>query len=224
MPAPLFAVLPSKANAHSNNLFKFKIKTSKKPPSSAYSPPQTRPYSILSCACPRSLTEGLAVTGGYAMKTPFKPPLVAHFICLTAFTLSLSTETAAAQDNVVSLRTEPANTLEVLVEPENTITLTISGNDNGGFGQSWPALPAFAAATIQPGVLSQTGFGNQIDLSVLGSDNLFAIAQNGSNNRAFGQITGTGNTALVMQTGHANVAVFHQHGNGNSVAISQSSW
>lgn len=158
------------------------------------------------------------------MKTPLKLSLIAHFFCVIALSLGFDTAASAAQDNVVFVSTETTNTLEVHPEPENTLSLTISGDNNGGFGQSWPALPAFASAPIQPGMLSQTGSGNQIDMTILGSDNLFAVLQNGTNNHAVGQISGTGNTALVIQTGHGNTAMFQQQGNGNSVAISQSSW
>lgn len=153
-----------------------------------------------------------------------KLSLIARLSCVVTLSLCFNTAAMAAQDNVVFVTSSPTNTLKLSIEPENQLSLTVSGEYNGGFGQAWPALPVFASAYSQPGLLAQTGTGNRIDMTVLGSNNLFAMVQNGSGNQATGHVFGTGNAALVTQTGHGNTATFRQQGTGNSLAISQSSW
>lgn len=105
----------------------------------------------------------------------------------------------------------------------NTITATINGDLNGG-----PLGAAFTGAArlsgLQPGRLSQVGFGNMMTVEVTGSSNLFAFAQTGSGNVLQASISGYGNQAAVIQTGMGNHAAFSQTGIGNIVSITQTSW
>lgn len=143
--------------------------------------------------------------------------------CVPVIMLSLGAGGAAKaeHDNVLYITSSPTNTLEISAEPQSQISLTVSGKHNGGLKQDWPTLPNFASKIAQPGFLAQSGTGNQIDLTVLGDNNLFAVTQNGSDSEATGLVLGTGNLALIQQTGNQNTVMFHQLGTDNSLAISQ---
>lgn len=105
----------------------------------------------------------------------------------------------------------------------NTIIATIRGDLNGG-----PLGATFTGAArltgLQPGTLTQSGFGNAMTVEVEGSGNLFAFAQIGNGNTLRASITGHSNQAAVLQTGMNNFASFSQHGIGNIVSITQHSW
>lgn len=145
------------------------------------------------------------------------------FSCVPVIVLSLGAVTAAKaeQDNVLYITSSPSNTLQISAEPQSQISLTVSGKHNGGFEQDWPTLPNFASTNSQPGFLAQTGTGNQIDLNVLGNNNIFAVTQNGTDSEVTGLVFGTGNSALIQQTGNKNTAMFRQLGADNSLLISQ---
>ena len=145
------------------------------------------------------------------------------FSCVPVIVLSLGAVTAAKaeQDNVLYITSSPTNTIEISAEPQSQISLTVSGKHNGGFKQDWLTLPNFASTLAQPGFLAQTGTGNQIDITVLGNNNIFAVTQNGSDSEATGLVLGTGNLALIQQTRNQNTVMFRQLGSDNSLAISQ---
>ena len=121
-----------------------------------------------------------------------------------------------------------ANSLTLLQETplgataQNLIRVSLEGERNGG-----PAGAAFTGAALtsglMPGHLTQQGEGNSIDIGVLGSSNLFAVAQIGDANVVSATITGSGNQAAVQQFGSNNFAVFSQTGYGNIVSITQRS-
>lgn len=105
----------------------------------------------------------------------------------------------------------------------NSINLTIAGDLNGGpEGKSFSG--PLAASPLTPGMLSQTGSGNRMNLAVLGSNNLFAFAQTGTGNALTASITGQNNQASVVQVGMNNIAGFSQSGIGNMVSITQRSY
>lgn len=101
---------------------------------------------------------------------------------------------------------------------DNTLTLSIDGDRNGGGGAFDPLLGAQAA----PGTIAQTGAGNALSLSVLGSDNLFSAVQDGTGNAATIAITGAFNQTVLSQTGTNNTAAIVQAGNANRAVIRQS--
>lgn len=105
----------------------------------------------------------------------------------------------------------------------NTIAATINGDLNGGpLGAEFTGAARLAG--LQPGRLSQVGFGNTMTIEVTGTSNLFAFAQTGSGNVLQASITGYGNQAAVVQTGIGNHAALSQNGIGNIVSITQNSW
>lgn len=105
----------------------------------------------------------------------------------------------------------------------NTITATINGDLNGGpLGAEFTGAARLAG--LQPGRLSQSGFGNTMTIEVTGTANLFAFAQTGSGNVLQASISGYGNQAAVVQAGIGNHAAFSQNGIGNIVSITQTSW
>lgn len=105
----------------------------------------------------------------------------------------------------------------------NMIAVTIDGELNGGpLGAEFTG-PARLSG-LQPGRLSQSGFGNSMAIEVTGTSNLFAFAQTGSGNVLRASITGYSNQAAVVQTGIGNHATFSQTGIGNIVSITQNSW
>jgi hypothetical protein len=105
----------------------------------------------------------------------------------------------------------------------NVLRVSITGDGNGR-GANADLSKSFFSSDVASGSLLQSGSGNMIELSVLGSNNLFAFAQTGHSNTAFGSMTGYGNMANVQQMGNNNVAAFSQTGNGNMINISQKSW
>ncbi len=131
--------------------------------------------------------------------------------------------------NVATLAVEgTGNRLQILQEfsgsgAANTISVSIDGNGNGGpLGASFSGTALLPG--LQPGSIFQSGFGNRIGVSVLGSDNLFAFSQAGSGNIVSANITGFRNEASVLQEGTGNQAHFSQNGIGNVVSIIQRSW
>lgn len=113
----------------------------------------------------------------------------------------------------------------------NTLDLTIEGDRNGGTAAFSGVAAALRTATtaydLAPGVLSQTGAGNSISLTVrgeaggVGTDNLFAIVQDGDGNSVDGLQAGTGNQVAILQTGSFNTVGFTQTGSFNILAVSQ---
>lgn len=121
-----------------------------------------------------------------------------------------------------------ANSLTILQEHKgggaaNVLDVSLTGDGNGG-----PLGAAFTGAALsaglQPGTITQRGFGNMMAVDVTGSRNLFAFAQNGSENALSGTITGMNNQAVVSQTGYNNFTAFSQTGNGNTISVMQTSW
>lgn len=156
--------------------------------------------------------------------------VMSAFLCLPAAAWSSPADTNAfqlidaGQDNLLRI-VSPA--LDAPAGDDatsgNRISVTISGDGNGGWGQTWDR-PLFGAGLPAPGLLQQIGWNNSISLDVSGTENLFSIVQAGSGNLASGQISGIGNAAAITQQGQGNTAHFSQAGSGNALSISQSSW
>lgn len=161
-------------------------------------------------------------------------------IASLAAVLALSAGAAWAKNELVILTQEDLfndaqivfegnfNSLQILQEHTggagaNVISATITGDGNGG-----PVGSAFTGAalgaSLEPGTLTQQGFDNSMVINVVGTDNLFAFAQNGSGNRLSASINGMNNQAAVLQVGLNNHASFSQNGIGNTVNIVQRSW
>lgn len=105
----------------------------------------------------------------------------------------------------------------------NSVDLVIEGDLNGGpLGASFSGVAA--GHGLRPGSIIQQGFGNSMEVAVLGSRNLFAFQQTGSGNALQASIVGFDNQAAVQQVGIGNNAVFSQNGNGNIVSITQHSF
>lgn len=121
------------------------------------------------------------------------------------------------------------NTLEIVqthigpATAPNTMTISITGNANGGHGGGWHR-DLFTASGLHPGRLEQSGWGNTMALAVVGDGNLFGLRQVGSGNTISGTVTGYGNAVAVAQLGTGNTASFSQTGHGNAIMISQRSY
>lgn len=131
--------------------------------------------------------------------------------------------------NVATLElTGSSNRLQIVQEhfgggSGNSIALTIDGDFNGGpLGAEFTGAARLAG--LQPGSLTQRGYGNSMTFDVIGSHNLFAAAQIGNNNVINAAITGSYNQASVMQVGNNNFVGFSQTGFGNTVSVMQTSW
>ncbi|SEP13677.1 hypothetical protein SAMN04490248_12820 [Salinihabitans flavidus] len=105
----------------------------------------------------------------------------------------------------------------------NILSITITGNRNGGVAETWRTSLPFASR-LAPGEIVQSGFGNALSVSVTGHDNLFAMAQSGQNNRISGEIFGNSNQSVVTQAGTGNTTVFRQTGQRNNIVVSQRSY
>jgi hypothetical protein len=103
----------------------------------------------------------------------------------------------------------------------NLMDVSLSGDFNGGTGDFTGAA---LISGLTPGLLSQDGDGNRMSLVVMGSHNLFAMAQNGSANVIDGHISGVSNQTVVVQNGVGNHFSFSQSGIGNIISVSQTSW
>jgi len=90
-------------------------------------------------------------------------------------------------DNGFLLIEGESNTLEILSDDQNSLSLTVLGDNNGGFDQVWPSDPMFDAFPA-PGIVKQTGLGNVMNLAVFGTNNLFSMVQTGQNNAISGFI------------------------------------
>jgi hypothetical protein len=126
------------------------------------------------------------------------------------------------------------NALVIDQQGKNKLDLDLFGNGNnnttGGLGPSGSftgtALAAATAGSLTPGVISQIGFGNSIDLTVgtdmaNADDNLFAFGQHGTGNQIDGTIKGGSNQAAVVQAGNWNSIHFRQLGVGNVMGALQ---
>lgn len=147
---------------------------------------------------------------------------LAGFCLAVSMTFATSSSYAAPANELILIEGED-NTLNIETESDNSLTLAIDGRLNGGFGETWTQSPIFDDMPA-PGTIVQTGFGNALDLAILGTRNLFSVLQSGQNNTVNGFISGTNNAASVSQVGSYNVASFSQIGTRNSLAISQTSW
>jgi hypothetical protein len=108
-------------------------------------------------------------------------------------------------------------------KPGNRVAVSIKGDGNGGAdGASFTGRPASLGLT--PGSLTQSGFGNSMNVAVVGDGNTFAVAQLGNYNAVVATITGSNNQAAVSQTGVGNFASVAQTGIGNSISVQQTSW
>ena len=135
-------------------------------------------------------------------------------ICLALLILGFLAPAAHGQSrNLLDLT--PA--AEGATAQSNFLTVTITGDRNGGVGAFSPQI----AGILTPGLLSQDGVGNALSVTVIGDDNVFAAAQTGAGNQAAIAITGVSNQALVSQTGIGNIATITQVGAGNIIAIRQ---
>ena len=102
----------------------------------------------------------------------------------------------------------------------NVIRISISGDRNGGLiGGSRSSL--FDSSVLEPGLVTQSGAANRIDLSVTGSDNQFGLRQVGIGNSLSGVISGAANQVAVMQVGGGNAMAFAQSGSGNILSVVQ---
>ncbi|MBL4918885.1 hypothetical protein [Szabonella alba] len=110
--------------------------------------------------------------------------------------------------------------LDVGIPDANIIDVEIIGDRNGGF-QPW-ASRLVSGLGLEPGSLSQSGWGNELGLKVTGSDNVFATRQQGQWNVIDGVITGSGNQAAIQQSGIGNNVAFSQSGQRNMIVVSQS--
>lgn len=112
----------------------------------------------------------------------------------------------------------------------NVASVAISGSANMGY-HGFDALGTAgilaSAEGLAPGLMEQWGAGNQLNLTVLGSDNVFASRQGsesapGTNNIITGRQDGSGgNQAAVVQAGTDNVVNFSQTGASNYASIQQ---
>jgi hypothetical protein len=119
--------------------------------------------------------------------------------------------------NVLSIgQTAPLGTAS-----PNSMVVSVTGDLNGG-GAAFTGAALLSG--LQPGSLMQDGEGNMMALSVIGSQNLFAMVQKGSFNAIDAHISGAGNQAAVIQAGMNNHLAFSQSGTGNIISVSQTSW
>lgn len=108
--------------------------------------------------------------------------------------------------------------------PGNTATLRFEGNDNGqaGLGLLGTGYAQSAAGTWDRSAF-QFGFGNTIDLYMLGGSNQFGFYQQGGENRT-GNVTlsGSNNEIGVSQSGTKNeVDLGTVNGNSNDIGVRQ---
>ena len=139
-------------------------------------------------------------------------PLPGNDILLTAIT---------GADNLLFITQDNAAAAIPGAAP-NHMRITIDGDRNGGAADWRDRL--MGQAGLAAGELVQRGFGNRLDLTVTGSDNLFAMSQTGTANRIAGTVTGHFNQAAVTQTGTGNSLSFSQTGSGNMIVVSQGGW
>ena len=130
------------------------------------------------------------------------------------------TGTISCADNSLILIEGQENLVNVQSSESNILFLSISGNDNGGFGSAWPSISIFQGVP-GPGRILQTGLENSSYLSVQGQENLFSLSQNGLNNTISGIMSGSINSAIISQVGNRNHVGFSQIGTRNSLKIYQ---
>ncbi|MFG6660970.1 hypothetical protein [Sulfitobacter sp. 915] len=111
--------------------------------------------------------------------------------------------------------------LQVKPNSSHRANVTVVGGFNGGESAEFRAHPAWFARS-RPGLITQSGFRQEVTLEVFGKGNLFSITQTGALNVAQGFISGTGNQAAISQAGKSNHATFRQIGTNNHIAINQS--
>jgi len=139
-------------------------------------------------------------------------PLPGNDILLTAI---------AGADNLLFITQDNAAAAVPGAAP-NGMQIRIDGDRNGGAADWRDRL--MGQAGLAAGELVQRGFGNRLDLTVTGSDNLFAMSQTGTANRIAGTVTGHFNQAAVTQAGTGNSLSFSQTGAGNMIVVSQGGW
>ncbi|MEH6833122.1 MULTISPECIES: hypothetical protein [Falsihalocynthiibacter] len=115
------------------------------------------------------------------------------------------------------------NFLHIESTSGNTLSLTVTGSENGGLGRTWDSNPLLLPS-LKPGNILQSGDRNTMDIDVLGTNTLFSVVQNGNDNSIRGYSSGTSNAFTVVQSGQQNQAVFSQQGSRNSLSIFQGSW
>jgi hypothetical protein len=126
----------------------------------------------------------------------------------------------------------------------NRLSLTISGNDNGGTGDGWVGeliqVPSLATPGIAQAVFSQIGDDNDVSLVILaGLESKYGVTQIGDGNDAHvsiaGAVPGTDaerNETAVFQkgevnyvshtvTGSDNAGAFREEGDGNVIVAVQ---
>lgn len=105
----------------------------------------------------------------------------------------------------------------------NNLSVSILGDNNGRpIGSSFSGFASRSG--LKAGSVLQAGLGNNIDVAVIGSGNLFAFLQKGNKNSVSASISGFRNQSSVSQFGTNNQVGFSQMGTGNIVNIVQRSW
>src|SRR5690606_29701754 len=69
-------------------------------------------------------------------------------------------------------------------------------------GVSVPIIGGYSL--LQPGLMTQVGAGNELNMTVSGDTNLFASLQDGNNNDVVHTVTGSSNQVAVLQDGNNN--------------------
>ena len=116
------------------------------------------------------------------------------------------------------------NTLYLLAPPTIDNVLQISQSPAAGHtarvtvGTDAADRPALAFGRI-----SQTGSGQSLTMSVLGSNHIADISQGGRAHRAFVRIAGQSNSVSLHQTGNSHYASITQSGARNTATIRQGS-
>ncbi|WP_062118990.1 beta strand repeat-containing protein [Aureimonas sp. AU40] len=111
----------------------------------------------------------------------------------------------------------------------NIINASIAGDrNNSGYSFSNTIITSKQTSEglyFGPGNIIQNGGytkGNEVNLTVSSSDNLFTTYQSGNGNKIDGSIGGSGkNQAFVAQIGNSNLTNFVQNGSGNALAVVQ---
>lgn len=135
-------------------------------------------------------------------------------------------------DNTLSLGTIAGNENIVGVKQiggGNVASINISDDRNGGFHDFGAGVAGTLALAkgLTPGLLEQRGTFNQVNLTVSGSNNVFASLQDNSLHAAATQnvITatqnGNSNQAAIVQQGNNNTTVASQIGSSNNLAVAQ---
>ncbi len=107
----------------------------------------------------------------------------------------------------------------------NSADINITGDFNNNSGTTnWDGVAANVLGLASVGLMSQTGMGNSLTVTVTSSHNLWATEQTGPDNTILASVGGgDGNRFAVKQvsTTLGNHATVTQNGNGNNAGVSQ---